>query len=105
MRKNLPFNYPPKEIQPYFVDEVTHFTLNAYFYDPSTNMLKSKPIVSIRLVFKGDKFEQTIPTTADLIKKEGLWTLKNVFQQWEDTITQTSRVHRWFTLTKRTYFL
>jgi hypothetical protein len=75
--KNLPFNFPSNQIKPYFVDEGDQFTLNVYFFDPSTicsNQGTSYPYVADRLVIKGDSLERTIPTTAEGIAAEGFWS-------------------------------
>ncbi len=77
--KNLPFNFPSKNIQPYFVDEGDHFTLNAYFFDPNTicfNQNKSYPYIGDRLVLKGDKLDRRMPTTKADLEKEGFWTIQ-----------------------------
>ena len=51
--KNLPFNFPSQNIQPYFDDEGDSFVISAYFVDPTTVCQKSssRQVTGDRLVF------------------------------------------------------
>ena len=77
--KGLPFNFPSKNIQPYFVDEGEYFTFNAYFTNPDTVCTTgtTREKTGDRLVIRGDSKEVSVPLKESSIKS--FWTQGNCF--------------------------
>ncbi len=85
--KNLPFNFPSQNIQPYFDDEGDSFVISAYFIDPSTVCQKSssRQVTGDRLVFQSK--QKTLPVSLKENTIEKFWTKGKCF--W------TMGVHYW----------
>ena len=60
--KNLPFNFPSKQQQIFFNDEVSFWSINAYFVNPSTVCSDTRATATgDRLVFKSNQRELNVP--------------------------------------------
>ncbi len=79
--KNLPFNFPSKQIQPYFNDEGNSWTISAYFIDPKTVCSNSLPAIKQstgdRLVFYSK--QKTISVALKESAVDKFWTKGKCF--------------------------
>jgi len=84
--KNMPYNFPPSNVQHMFDDEGDSWRITAYFTEPSSVCSGARLSTGDRLVFKSEKFEKSVALEESKVDKT-FWTEGRCFY--------TMGVHYW----------